>query len=95
MTNFNRFTQRSDIPLMVDFWAPWCGSCQTMSVTFKNVAKVLVCYLHAQPVPQIGIKQPALVPAVLAAICTLLLAPTLAPPVAFCAGVLGRLLRMI
>lgn len=50
---------------------------------------VYVCYLLAQPVPQIGITLPALVPGVMAAICALLLAPTLAAPVAFCAGVLG------
>jgi uncharacterized membrane protein len=86
MANFNRFTQRNDIPLMVDFLAPWCGSCQSISVTYKNVANVLECYLLAQPVPQIGIKLPALVPAVVAAICALLLATTLVTPVAFCAG---------
>ena len=50
---------------------------------------VFVCYLLAQPIPQIGITLPALVPGVIAAICALLLAPTLAAPVAFCAGVLG------
>ncbi len=41
MANFNHFTQRNHIPIMVDFWAPWCSSCQTMSVTFKEVANVL------------------------------------------------------
>lgn len=47
------------------------------------------CYLLAQPVPKIGITLPALVPGVIAAISAFLLAPNLAPPVAFCAGVLG------
>jgi thioredoxin 2 len=41
MANFNHFTQRNHIPIMVDFWAPWCGLCQTMSLTFKDVAIVL------------------------------------------------------
>ena len=50
---------------------------------------VFVCNLLAQPVPQIGITLPVLVPGVIAAISALLLAPTLAVPVAFCAGVLG------
>ncbi|WP_297820804.1 thioredoxin domain-containing protein [uncultured Paraglaciecola sp.] len=41
MANFNRFTQRNHIPIMVDFWAPRGGPYQTMSITFKNVANVL------------------------------------------------------
>jgi thioredoxin 2 len=41
MANFNRFIQRNDIPLMVDFWAPWNDLYQTMSVTFKSVNNVL------------------------------------------------------
>jgi uncharacterized membrane protein len=50
---------------------------------------VFVCNLLAQPVPQIGITLPALLPGVIASISALILAPDLAPPVAFCAGVLG------
>lgn len=41
MANFSRFTQHNDIPIIVDFWAPWCGPCQRMSLTFKKVANVL------------------------------------------------------
>lgn len=50
---------------------------------------IIICYSLAQPIPQIGITLPALVPGVCAAICALLLAPDLSAPVAFCAGVLG------
>ena len=50
---------------------------------------IFVCNLLAQPVPQIGITLPALLPGVIASISALILAPDLAPPVAFCAGVLG------
>ena len=60
-----------------------------LPLTMAVLINVFVCYLLAQPVPQIGITLPALVPGVIAAICALLLAPTLAAPVAFCAGVLG------
>lgn len=58
-------------------------------LTIAVLVNVLACYLLAQPVPQIGITLPALLPGMIAAISALLLAPNLAPPVAFCAGVLG------
>jgi uncharacterized membrane protein len=48
-----------------------------------------LCYYFARPVPGTGITMPALVPALAAALCGLVLAPTWAPPVAFAAGVLG------
>ncbi len=51
-----------------------------------------VCYRLARPLPRVGIALPALVPAVVAALCALLLARDFAPPVAFSAGVLGPLL---
>jgi len=41
LANFTHFTQRNDIPIIVNFWDPWSDPCQTMSVIFKNVANVL------------------------------------------------------
>jgi uncharacterized membrane protein len=53
---------------------------------------IVVCYLMARPVPQVGIALPAFVPALVAAACGLLFVPDQAPLIAFAAGVLGPLI---
>jgi thioredoxin 2 len=37
--NFDEVVVNSDIPVIVDFWAPWCGPCLTMAPTFEYVSK--------------------------------------------------------
>jgi uncharacterized membrane protein len=53
---------------------------------------IAVCYRIARPVPGVGILLPGLVPAAVAAILALLLAPGDAAPVAYIAGVAGPLI---
>ena len=37
--NFDEIIVNSDIPVIVDFWAPWCGPCRSFAPTFKNTAQ--------------------------------------------------------
>ncbi len=50
-SGFDEYIHNSDVPVLVDFWAPWCGPCKMMSPILEEIAesyaeKAKICKLN-------------------------------------------------
>lgn len=57
--NFEESVIKSDIPVLVDFWASWCGPCKMFSPIVDEIAKaydgkVKVCKVNIDDQPELA-----------------------------------------
>lgn len=58
-SNFKEEVIDSEIPALVDFWAPWCGPCQMIAPYVEKLAKdyngkLKVCKLNVDEAPEVA-----------------------------------------
>jgi thioredoxin 2 len=57
--DFDRLVAKSSLPIVVDYWAPWCGPCRVVAPELQKVAahqrgRVLVVKVDTDRLPDLG-----------------------------------------
>lgn len=59
MSNFELEVMQADLPVLIDFWASWCGPCKMIAPVISAIAeeqagKVKVCKINVDDEPELA-----------------------------------------